>query len=149
MDAQFSARQILVKAYYHTLVAPFAMPSTAITIVFCMFYYLRMPFGLRNAAHTFQCFVYQMLRPLILLRIPRRCSCLQNLSRRYLGLLFRPLNDDGVIISTAKYEFGVENVYFLGRHVDGHRILPLNVQGVRDASLSRTQPSYFVNSWRS
>lgn len=44
----------LQKACYWILVAPANVPKTAITNTFGLFEFVRMPFGLRNAAQTFQ-----------------------------------------------------------------------------------------------
>ena len=97
-----------------------------------------MPFGLRNAAQTFQRFMDQVLRG-----VPAAYDYIDDVliasatpeqHLKDLRTVFERLASHGIVINSNKCLFGVSNLDFLGHHIDRHGITPLpeKVQAVRD-----------------
>ena len=104
----------LVKAFHHVPVESADVHETAVTTPFGLFEFVRMPFGLRNAAQTFKRFMDQVFRGLDFCYVYIDDLLVASKSpEEHLLQVFERLRQYSLTINVAKSSFGqIESTFF-------------------------------------
>ena len=127
----------LIRAYHHIPVAEEDVEKTAVIIPFGLFKFLAMPFGLRNAAQTFQRFIRQVLQNLdfVYAYIDDILIASRNHAQheQHLRLVCERLVQFDLKINPTKSVFSVNEVEYLGFHVSqaGSKPFPERVTAIQ------------------
>ena len=147
IGTQVFSKVDLVRAYNKVPMNADGIAKTAIVTPFGLFEYLRMPFGLKNAAQTFQRFMENVFRDMQFVYVYLDYILVANSSIQehciHLRQQFERSAEYGLVANPHKCVLGQSSLDFLGHQVTSDGIHPLQdrVQAIRDYPQPRTAKS--------